>query len=140
MAEHEEVIARETTFQPNMERRKANGNLTARHREQESMFENKWEFLHADSVRKTKNQRTDLSTDEVEFMRQPHEFTFQPNKDKSGGNTRGNYETMKTDSSSPRRYKKQGGSPKEGESPLSNEQFQINVNIGGTRKTIIASM
>lgn len=103
------------------------------------MFENKWEFLHADSVRKTKNQRTDLSTDEVEFMRQPHEFTFQPNKDKSGANTRGNYETMKTDSSSPRRPQKPG-SPQRGDSPLANEQFQINVNIGGTRKTIIASM
>jgi len=45
---------------------------------------------------------------------------------------------MKTDTSSPTRYK-QGSSPKAKES-LTNEQFQINVNIGGTRKTIIASM
>lgn len=99
------------------------------------MFENKWEFLHADSVRKTKTAKNDLSRDEVELMRQPHEYTFHPNKEKMGGR---NYETAKTDTSSPKRKK---GSPtrKSNNSP-SNEQFQINVNIGGTTKTIIASM
>jgi len=137
MAENDEVIMRQTPFQPNKDKRKNNGNFTARHREQESMFENKWEFLHADSVRKTKVSKNDLSRDDVDYMRQPHEFTFQPNKDKTSAR---NYETMKTDSSSPTRYnKKQGSSPTAKES-LANEQFQINVNIGGTRKTIIASM
>lgn len=134
MAANEEHIQKQTPFQPNAGKKKAQGPLTARHREQESLFDNKWEFLHADSVRKTKTNKNDLSTDEVEFMRQPHEFTFQPNKDK-GGNR--NYETMKTDSSSPRRYNRD--SPNRGQ-PNPNEQFQINVNIGGTRKTIIASM
>lgn len=41
--------------------------MTARHREQESLFENKWEFLHADSVRKTKMSKMDLSKDDVDF-------------------------------------------------------------------------
>ena len=85
LAKNEETLQKATPFQPNMDRRKADGPLTARHREQESLFENKWEFLHADSVRKTKTNKNDLSTDEVEFMKQPHEFTFQPNKDKVGG-------------------------------------------------------
>jgi hypothetical protein len=89
--------------------------LTARHREQESLFENKWEFLHADSVRKTKTAKNDLSRDEVEYMRQPHEYTFHPNKDKPNG--RG-YESRKTDTSSPQR----NGSPGRNGSP-SNEQF-----------------
>ena len=134
MAENEETIMKATPFQPNKDKRKnQQGPLTARHREQESLFENKWEFLHADSVRKTKTAKNDLSKDEIEYMRQPHEYTFHPNKEKTGGR---NYDTMRTDSSSPKNRKR---SPLRGESP-SNEQFQINVNIGGTTKTIIASM
>ena len=109
-----------TPFQPNKDKRKSGGGgpLTARHREQESLFENKWEFLHADSVRKTKTNKNDLSRDEIEFMRQPHEYTFHPNKEKNGGR---NFETAKTDTSSPTRKK---GSPtrKSNNSP-SNEQF-----------------
>ena len=86
-----------------MDRRKAEGPLTARHREKESMFENKWEFLHADSVRKTKTSKNDLTTDEVEFMKERDEYTFQPNqkKSKNGGME---YESRRTDTSSPSRF------------------------------------
>jgi len=69
MAENDEVIMRQTPFQPNKDKRKNNGNFTTRHKEQESMFENKWEFLHADSVRKTKTAKNDLSKDDIEYMR-----------------------------------------------------------------------
>lgn len=125
MAENEEVMMRQTPFQPNKDKRNKVGPLTARHREQESMFENKWEFLHADSVRKTKTAKNDLSKDEIDYMRQPHEFTFHPNKDKNtGGRT---YETMRTNSTSPRRYNKSGiipsSSPKRKDLSPSNEQF-----------------
>ena len=95
-------------------------------------------MIHIDDlmfVQWRKTNKNDLSTDEVEFMRQPHEYTFHPNKDKPSGR---DYDTMRTDSSSPKGRKRR--SPKRGGPSPDNEQFQINVNIGGTRKTIIASM
>lgn len=54
LAEQDESISRMTPFQPNRDKKRMEGPLTARHREQESLFGNKWDFLHADSVRKTK--------------------------------------------------------------------------------------
>ena len=71
-------------FQPNVGRAK-DGPLTARHREQESMFENKWEFLHADSVRKTKAGKQDITQDEIEMQRAPNEYTFRPNRNRREG-------------------------------------------------------
>ena len=63
-------MQKSTPFQPNKDKRKPDGPLTARHREQESLFENKWEFLHADSVRKTKTNKNDLTKDEVDFLKE----------------------------------------------------------------------
>jgi len=52
------------------------------------MFENKWEFLHADSMRKTKNSKVDMTQEEIEMQRAPNEYTFRPNKGRREGGIR----------------------------------------------------
>lgn len=85
------------------------------------MYGNKWDFLHADSVRKTKQNKNDLTKDEIDYDRERDEYTFQPNR---GGNTGRNPESLRTNSSSPTR--KNGKN-----SPARGEPFEMNVNIGG---------
>lgn len=82
------------------------GSLTARHREQESLFENKWDFLHADSVRKTKINKNDLSKDDIDFMKERDEYTFHPNRPTNGNMNGTHMESVRTDSSSPNRIPK----------------------------------
>lgn len=99
-----------------------NGPLTARYREEQKDYVNQWEYLHADGHKKNKNQKRDLSTDEAHFLRESDQYTFQPNKDRKKQNS----------SLSPSRAP--GGVP---EGP---DSFQINVNIGGEKKVITATV
>lgn len=138
--ESEIRLQQETPFQPNRDRKKNDGPLTARHREQESLFENKWEFLHADSVRKTKQNKNDLSKDDVDFIRERDQYTFHPNRQ---GNTSGrNMESVKTDTSSPTRFPKKISPTRKvpGGKAAKNEPFEMNVNIGGQRMTLHADL
>ena len=124
MAQHEELIQQQTPFQPNKDKPTKEGPLTARHREQERMYGNKWDFLHADSMRKTKQNKNDLTKDEIDYDREKDEYTFHPNK--AGGI---NPESQRTNSSSPNRKNGRG-------SPIRGEPFEMNVNIGGQRLSL----
>ena len=108
-------------FQPKISPEKNRlGPLTARHREEQRKFPNQWEYLHNDAHAKNKNNKRDLDRDDVDFYKDPKEYTFQPN------------------SSSPN--KSRPGSPtKPGSSP-DKSVFKINVNIGGEKKIIVASV
>jgi hypothetical protein len=75
-----------------------------------------------DGKKKNKNQKRDLSTDEANLLREPEQFTFQPNKERRG---------KPTSSMSPVR------SPGVPDGP---DSFQINVNIGGDTKVITATV
>ena len=94
------------------------GPLTARYRQEQKDYVNQWEYLYMDGQKKNKNQKRDLSTDEATYLRESGQYTFQPNK----GLKRGS-------SISPTRQVPEGP-----------DAFQINVNIGGEKKVITATV
>jgi hypothetical protein len=95
------------------------GPLTARYREQQKDYVNQWEYLYMDGQKKNKNQKRDLSTDEATFLRESNQYTFQPNKDRKKGASI---------------------SPSKSPVPEGPDAFQINVNIGGDKKVITATV
>ena len=84
-----------------------------------------------DSIRKNKNAKRDLSTDEAAYLRESEEYTFQPNKNKRRNGAP--LQKMKTLPAS----KISNGSPPLGADV---DNFQINVNIGGEKKVIVANV
>lgn len=121
-ARYEDEMKQKMPFKPQISPLKnRQGPLTARYREEQKDYVNQWDYLYMDSHRKNKNNKRDLSTDEAAFLRQSNEYTFQPNKDK-------------------RRGSKVKPSSKEPAQGADVDSFQINVNIGGEKKVIVANI
>ena len=91
--------------------------MTARYRQEQAPFVNQWEYLYMDGQKKNKNQKRDLSTDEAQYLKESGQYTFQPNKDR-----------------------KKGASISPSRVPEGPDAFQINVNIGGEKKVITATV
>lgn len=122
-----------------------NGSLTQRHRELKSQFKDKWDYLHSDYSKKSKRNKRDLATDEVEYGRGKDQFTFHPDTRKPSSvsptrriNVKDNQ--IKRIPSPRKKFSIPGGSGVRNSLSKNNEQFMINVNIGGDKKTIIASL
>ena len=107
---------KETPFRPQISPMKnRHGPLTARHREKQKKFGNQWDYLHSESLMKSKTFKKDKTRDEIELEREANEYTFQPNKGNSNTSPR-----------QPKR-KAQNGNP----FSQAGKQIQISVNIGG---------
>lgn len=129
--QEEERIRQELTLKPQVSR---TSKMLAEQKK-DPKYENQWDYLYGDSIKKNKNLKEDKRTDEHEYLKDPDAYTFHPNPEKLDHKSRPpKPEELSTNLRSKARGSISGQSP----GAAGAEVFQINVNIKGQKRIITA--